>query len=179
MHSQKLNPVNQAICLFLVMSAITLSGCGTTKQNPDYLSLAVSEETVSFEKPVAVRVPAHDPTTPEELIRAGLFYKKNGHYEKAADSFRLAANQVDEPTGEFYRSSLAAGAICALLAGDREGFLDDVQRLHSSYSRWVLMEPSRLDDRVELLFQLQNQLTATNLQLQNQLTATNPSIQYQ
>jgi len=140
-----------SICLVLV--ALVLGGCATTRSAPSTRRI-----TVAFEEPIEVRAPKHEPQTPGEWVLTALFYEKTGRYDEAAEAFRAAADRV-APNIEFARLSLAAAALCALMGGDRDGFDSDVRRLRAGYTRWELMESEKMDKRIRTIFRLHDRLT--------------------
>jgi len=146
------------ICLFLVscIAALGLTGCAGTQQavpvEPEIKPHQLS--AVFFKYPLKVTVPAADPLSTEEFVYAGLFFFQEGSYVDAAQNFEEASDRILETGHPLRRLCLMSAAVCYLLLDDKALFVDTVEKLRLTYTRYQLTALRRMEPRARALLDM-------------------------
>ena len=145
------------IILAMTIAGLGLSGCSASKpQTAEMEPVFQPNEQVSltFDNPLTVTIPEHEPVTVKDFIQVGLFYFSKEQYASAAEAFHQARSMVVNSNCAIARQCLVASAICYLVLDDRENFKSIAGQLKAAYSRYELMDISSIDNRASTLLRL-------------------------
>lgn len=152
-----LNHLFGTVVAMVMVFYLILTGCASSKAKTEAL-LPVYEpaETIKlhFKDPLITKTPEQDPATAEEHIRCGLFYFDQERFVDAATQFEKAGQRISDRQNQLYRACLMSAAVCQLLADDKPAFMEAVQELKSSFSRYELLVIEGKDERVKAIFGL-------------------------
>ena len=145
------------LILVMTIAGMGLSGCSASKPQTAELEPVfqpIEQVTLTFDNPLTVTIPEHDPVTIKDFIQVGLFYFSKEQYASAAEAFHRARSRVINSNCALARQCLVASAICYLVLDDRENFKSTTEQLKASYNRYELMDISSIDNRVSTLLRL-------------------------
>ena len=144
------------------MLYLPLAGCATSKPKPLPPAYRPAETVnLHFKRPVAIRMPEHNPVTVEEHIRCGLFYFDQERFAEAADEFEKARREIGHPWNDLNRACLMSVATCHLLTDNKESFVKTVEELKCTYSSYQLITIEKRDCRVKAIFELYDKFMKT------------------
>ena len=159
--------VTTMLIFVMAITGMGLFGCGASKPQPTELGPVfhpVKQVELTFDSPLTVRTPEHDPTSVKDFIEVGLFYFDKEQYASAAEAFHQARSKVVNSNCGLARQCLIASAICYLVLDDRENFKSATGQLKASYSRYELMDINSIDNRAVTLFKLSEEFNNNSKQ---------------